>query len=196
MKKQLRILGVVGSPRHGGNTDILVDETLRGASEAGAITEKVFLPELQIGACRACQSCWSTGRCFQKDDMPALLEKMEQSDVWVLGSPVYWSSPSAQFKLFLDRWFGQSKLVRFEGRRAIVAMPMGAGDAAQVSQIEQTLRGMFTTITSHMKMELFAMIFASSVWDAGKIREFPDTLATAYRAGQQAIQQPLKSVSS
>ena len=126
--------------------------------------------------------------------MPALLEKMEQSDVWVLGSPVYWSSVSAQFKLFLDRWFGQSKTVRFEGRRTIIAMPMEAHDPEEINQIERNLRGMFTTITDYMKMELFAMIFASSVLDAGKIREFPDTLAAAYRAGQQAVQLPLKSV--
>jgi len=196
MKQPLRMLGIVGSPRRGGNTDILIGEILRGANESGAITEKVFLPELQIGACRACQSCWNTGRCFQKDDMPALLEKMEQSNVWVLGSPVYWSSVSAQFKLFLDRWFGQSKTVRFEGRRTIVALSMGANDPDKIAQIEQNLGGMFTTITDHMKMEFFAMIFASSVWDVGKIREFPDTLAAAYRAGQQAVQQPLKSAAS
>ena len=193
MKKPLQILGIVGSPRRGGNTDMLVEETLRGAKDAGAMIEKVFLPELQIGACRACQSCLSTGRCVQRDDMPALLEKMERSDIWVLGSPVYWSSPSAQFKLFLDRWFGQSKIVRFEGRRTIITMPMETNNSEEISQIERNLSGMFTTITDYLKMELFAMIFASSVWEAGKIRAFPEKLAAAYRAGQQAVQQPLKS---
>ena len=196
MKQPLRMLGIVGSPRRGGNTDILVEETLRGAREAGAVTEKVFLPELRIGACRACQSCLSAGKCVQQDDMPALLEKMERSDVWVLGSPVYWSSVSAQFKLFLDRWFGQSKIVCFEGRRTIVAMPMEADNSEEISQIERNLSGMFTTITDYMKMELFAMIFAPSVWEAGKIREFPEKLAAAYRAGQQAVQQPLKPAAS
>jgi multimeric flavodoxin WrbA len=179
------ILGIVGSPRRGGNTEILVDEVLRGASETGASTAKVILSDLQIRPCRACQRCWDVGRCFQSDDMPALLNTMQQSDVWVLGTPVYWSSPSAYFKLFLDRWFGQSRIVTFKERRVILAIPMGASDPNKAQQIEQTMLGMFRTITGHMEMNLFASIVASGVWDPGKIREYPEKLAAAYRAGQE-----------
>jgi hypothetical protein len=80
-----RVLGIVGSPCRGGNTDILVDEVLAGAAEAGAQTEKVMLSKLDIRPCRACESCFETGKCVQKDDMPALLEKMDQSRVWGTG---------------------------------------------------------------------------------------------------------------
>lgn len=184
---QSQMLGIVGSPRRKGNTEVLVDEVLRGAAEAGAKTEKVILSELQINPCRACQYCWDAGHCFQNDDMPALLNKMQHSDVWVLGTPVYWSSPSAYFKLFLDRWFGQSRIVTFKGRRVILAIPMGASDPDKVRQLEQTMLGMFRMITGHMEMNLLTAIMASGVWDAGKIREHPDKLSAAYRAGQEAV---------
>jgi multimeric flavodoxin WrbA len=84
------VLGIVGSPRRGGNTETLVDEVLRGAEEAGALVEKVILSKLDIGPCRACDACQDTGECVQRDDMPALLEQMEHSQVWVLGTPIYW----------------------------------------------------------------------------------------------------------
>ena len=74
-----RVLGIVGSPRRGGNTEILVGEALRGAEEAGALTEKVILSRLDIGPCQACDACGKAGQCVQQDDMPALLEKMEKS---------------------------------------------------------------------------------------------------------------------
>jgi multimeric flavodoxin WrbA len=101
---RLQVLGIVGSPRKGGNTETLIDAVLSGAQEAGAWTEKVLLRDLEIGPCRACDACQRTGMCVQEDDMPALLEKMKHSSVWVLGTPVYWWGPTAQFKAFLDRW--------------------------------------------------------------------------------------------
>jgi multimeric flavodoxin WrbA len=72
----LRALGIVGSPRKGGNTDILTDEALRGASEAGALTEKVYLVDLDIAPCDGCETCLTSGACVHDDDIDALLEKM------------------------------------------------------------------------------------------------------------------------
>jgi multimeric flavodoxin WrbA len=76
-----RILRIVGSPRRGGNTETLVNEALRGAEEAGALVEKVILSKPDIAPCRACDVCRKTGQCAQRDDMPALLEKMQRSQV-------------------------------------------------------------------------------------------------------------------
>jgi multimeric flavodoxin WrbA len=98
-----RVLGIVGSPRRGGNTETLVDEVLRGAKEAGAAVEKVILSELEIAPCLACDACLDTGKCVYQDDMTTLLERMRRSEIWVLGTPIYWWGPSAQFKTFLDR---------------------------------------------------------------------------------------------
>ena len=85
-----RVLGIVGSPRRGGNTEILVDTVLRGAEEAGALTEKVILNNLEIAPCQACDvACEETGECIQQDDMVKVVEQMQRSEIWVLGTPVY-----------------------------------------------------------------------------------------------------------
>ena len=97
------MLGIVGSPRKGSNTHILVERILEGAQSVGAEPKKITLSEIDIRPCRACDACAKTGKCVQKDDFAGLLEDMEKSDVWVLGTPVYWWGPTAQFKSFLDR---------------------------------------------------------------------------------------------
>ena len=63
--KTKRVIGFVGSPRKHGNTDILVDEILAGAKEAGATVEKVMLDELEIGPCKACYACRPGGQCIR-----------------------------------------------------------------------------------------------------------------------------------
>lgn len=97
------ILGIVGSPRKGGNTDILVSETLKGAGKQGARQEKIYLSDLQISPCKACAKCIDTGKCVIEDDFHIVLEKIKESDAIVLGSPVYCRTVTAQTKLLIDR---------------------------------------------------------------------------------------------
>jgi len=179
-----RVLGIVGSPRRGGNTEILVDEALRGAQEAGAQTEKVILSTLQIGPCRGCDACGKTGRCVQQDDLPALLERMEQSQVWVLGTPVYYWGPTAQFKAFVDRWYGAGKIVTFEGKRVILMIPLGSGDAHDARYTV----GMLEDALAWQKSDIVATVVAPGVFERGIVREHPDILAAARRAGREAIE--------
>jgi NAD(P)H-dependent FMN reductase len=161
-----RALGIVGSPRHGGNTEILVDEVLRGAQEVGAHIEKVILGKLDIAPCQACDRCINTGECVQRDDMPTLLEQMKHSQIWVLGTPVYWSGPTAQFKAFLDRWHGALR-VGFDQQRAVLVIPMGEPDTSYADCVVQTVR----TALAYLKVELFATILAPNVWDLSEVRE-------------------------
>lgn len=92
------VLVINGSPRAKGNSDLLCDEFIRGAVEAGCQAEKVSLREKEIRPCRACYSCFQTGICVQKDDMAELLEKAERADVLVLASPTYFLTMSGQMK--------------------------------------------------------------------------------------------------
>lgn len=179
-----QVLGIVGSPRRGGNTEILVDEALRGAEEAGALTEKVILSELDIGPCRGCDACGKTGVCVQQDDLPALLKRMEQSQVWVLGTPVYYWGPTAQFKAFVDRWYGAGKIVEFEDRRVILVIPLGSSDAHDACH---TI-GMLEDALAWQKSDLVATVVAPGVFERGAVRERPELLAAARRAGRRAIE--------
>lgn len=101
MSKKVLILS--GSPRKGGNSDLLCDEFARGAAEAGHDVEKVRVAEKKIDFCRACYGCRNTGKCVIKDDMAELLDKMVAADVLVLASPVYFYSIDAQLKTVIDR---------------------------------------------------------------------------------------------
>jgi multimeric flavodoxin WrbA len=180
-----RVLGIVGSPRRGGNTETLVDEVLAGAAEAGALTEKVMVNKLNIGPCRACDACGKMGKCVQQDDMHALLEQMEQSQVWVLGTPVYYWGPTAQFKAFVDRWYGAGQVVEFEGRRVILTIPLGSGDARDA----QHTVGMLKDALAWQKSKLFATILAPGVMERGVVRDHPGILAAARRAGREAVEE-------
>ena len=102
MSKKVLILS--GSPRKGGNSDLLCDEFMRGAINSGNSVEKVNIAEKNIGYCRGCYYCEkSGGKCIIKDDMAEVLQKMIDADVIVLSSPVYFYSIDAQLKAVIDR---------------------------------------------------------------------------------------------
>lgn len=97
------VLIISASPRKCGNSDLLCDQFMQGAEEAGHKVEKVFLRDKKIGYCVACYGCRETERCVQKDDMNELLEKLLAADTIVLATPVYFYSMDAQLKTFIDR---------------------------------------------------------------------------------------------
>ena len=186
MKLTERALGIVGSPRRGGNTEVLVDEILSGAAEAGAEVEKVILSELDIAPCDACLACEETGQCTIGDDMDALFERMARSNVWVLGTPVFWWGPSAQFKQFIDRWYAkihraQDKAL-FEGRRVILAIPMGDSDPETARHIV----GMMTDALHYVGATFDATVLAAGVNDPGQVRHDAQVMAKARDAGRRA----------
>ena len=102
MSKKVLILS--GSPRKGGNSDLLCDEFLRGAQESGNQVEKVFLRSKKVAPCNACYYCKNSGgKCAIPDDMAEILDKMQAADVIVMASPVYFYSIGAQMKAVIDR---------------------------------------------------------------------------------------------
>lgn len=101
MSKHVLILS--GSPRKGGNSDLLCDEFLRGATDAGHTVEKIFIRQQHIGYCNACYACKNSGVCVQKDGMADVLDRMRWADVIVMASPVYFYAIDAQMKAVIDR---------------------------------------------------------------------------------------------
>ncbi len=102
-KMKKKVLMISGSPRKGGNSEILLGQFEKGAREAGNEVEKVDLREKKIAPCMACYGCRGTKTCVQKDDMGELLEKMVEADVLVLATPVYFYSMDGQLKTMIDR---------------------------------------------------------------------------------------------
>lgn len=176
------VLGIVGSPRRGGNTEILVDEVLKGAEESGALIEKIILNELNIKPCQACNSCYKTGKCIQNDDMIPLQEKMKESKVWVLGTPIYWWGPTAQFKAFLDRWYSPIH-EEFKDKQVILVIPLEGGH----EKYARHTVGIFTDVLQYLSMHLFETILAPGVGRRGEVRKRDEIIKKAYKAGLEII---------
>jgi multimeric flavodoxin WrbA len=101
----MKMLGIIGSPRKNGNTEILMNEVLKVAREAGFETQMFLMSEKKVAPCDACGTCFEVGDCVVQDDMQELYSMMEQADGIVFGSPVYFGSVSAQMKAIMDRMF-------------------------------------------------------------------------------------------
>jgi len=100
----MRVLGILGSPRVGGNSDILLDRALAGAKDAGAEVEKIILCQKKISGCLNCEKCNETGICVIKDDMPEIHKKILEADALIHSVPLYFWAMTSQMKAYLDRW--------------------------------------------------------------------------------------------
>lgn len=104
-EESMRVLGISGSPRKEGNTEILLQETLREAAQAGCETELFSMASRQVAPCDGCGACFKTGGCVIQDDMQELYAMLERADAVVFGCPVYFGGVSAQMKAIMDRTF-------------------------------------------------------------------------------------------
>ena len=100
----MTVLGIQGSPRKNGNTQILVEKVLVGARDAGAETRMLQLGEMTIGECDGCHACWQGKECPKDDDMNGVYAMIADADAFVFGTPVHWYGPTALMKAFLDRF--------------------------------------------------------------------------------------------
>jgi len=100
----MKLLGILGSPRVGGNSDVLLSRAPAGAKEAGADVKKIILDRKHIAGCKDCKKCNKTGVCAIKDDMAAISEHILDAHAVIHSCPVYFWSMTSQMKAYLDRW--------------------------------------------------------------------------------------------
>jgi len=178
----MKILGIMGSPRIGGNTDVLVDHALAGAKAAGADVEKIVLDQLEINPCRDCEGCAEDGDCAQADDMIALYDKIWEADGIILATPIYWWGPTAQIKAFLDRWYAIARdatVHRLAGKRVALIFAFGDTDPSTADPAN----AMFTHSLNYLKMPIVGRVLASA-WKRGDIYNSPEKLDEAHQLGQ------------
>lgn len=97
------ILGLLGSPRHKGNTEILFERALQGARDGGARVESFRISEYDLNPCDDCDRCMAEGFCQLEDDMQLFYPKLKSCDALILASPIYFWGVTAQAKIFIDR---------------------------------------------------------------------------------------------
>lgn len=176
MSKKVLILS--GSPRKGGNSDLLCDEFAKGAAEAGHDVEKVRVAEKNIGYCRACYGCRGTGKCVIRDDMAELLDKMVAADVLVLASPVYFYSVDAQLKALIDRC-----LARFMDMKNKELYYIATAGDTERSGLETTLacfHGFADCLPGAKEM---GTVYGAGVYELGAVRVTP-MMQEAYNMGK------------
>jgi multimeric flavodoxin WrbA len=112
----MKALGIVGSPRKGGNTEIITAHCLKAIAEEGIDTELVRLAGLDIKGCNACGYCHKNDGCSIEDDMQPVYEKMVAADALVIATPVYYGSATSLVKALLERAGFMSRKIRFAGK--------------------------------------------------------------------------------
>jgi len=131
-KTEKQVLVLLGSPRKKGNSTSLAAQIIKGAESTGAAVETIYLHGKNIAACQACYACQKPDSkgCAIDDDMQPIYRRLIEADCWVIASPVYWFTMSAQTKLFLDRCFALPAYQKdaFAGKRIAVAMSYGDAD--------------------------------------------------------------------
>ncbi|MGD0644594.1 MAG: flavodoxin family protein [Candidatus Bathyarchaeia archaeon] len=175
----MNVIGLIGSPRRGSNTDLLVSTVLDGASTSNHTVNKIYLYEVDIAPCVDCKACKrSVYKCALRDGMQLLYPKLEEADVIVFGTPLYWYGPTAKMKLFIDRlrpFVGSKKL---KGKKAIVVVPSEEGPGAC-----DFIVGMFGLSFKYLEMDLVGKLLVKAS-EKAEVREQPEMLAKAFALGK------------
>ncbi len=191
------ILGIAASPRRQGNSECLLDAALEGADANNNRIEKLIISDLRIEPCRACDSCFS-GKCIIRDDMDYILPRLEQADVIIVASPIYFYGLTGQLKLLIDRsqviWNRTRRLEQtdiqtpFSGQGALIAVGATKGKKLFKGAI-LTIKCFFKVLHKEYKHE----ILVTGVNELGAIDKHPQKIKAAYQLGWNLAQAPKNS---
>jgi multimeric flavodoxin WrbA len=180
----------MGSPRIGGNTDLLLDKALMGAEGQGAEIEKLTVDRLNISPCREYYGCLKDGNCVIRDDMDDIYPKLVEADIVIVASPIFFYSLSAQLKAVIDRcqalWARRYVLKQAPpdpGRKgAFIGVGATKGRQLFDSSI-LTLKYFFKAVGVDYADELLVR----GVDKKGEIKEHPTGLPDAFEMGKRLV---------
>jgi multimeric flavodoxin WrbA len=187
MIKQAMIF--VGSPRKNGNCAALAEQAATGVRDGGGKADVIFLHELGMDPCNACDACQTaTGTdCIIDDELTSLLPRLRQADALLLASPIYWFTFSAQTKLFIDRAF---YALNGPQGHALKGKPLGLlmtyGDVDPFASGAVNALRSFQDICRFIEAPVAGMVYGTAN-SAGDVKKQPDLLEQAYKLGQKLI---------
>ena len=192
MGYKLQVLGVGGSPRKNGNSDLMLQEVLKGAEDEGLTTETVFLRDYQFSSCVGCEACRTAKACTRLlDGMQLLYPKIIEARGLVLASPAHNYNVSALMKAFIDRLYqfyefttdhprAFSSRLAGQGRKSVVA---AVAEQLEEKDMGFTMDGMRLPLEA-LGFELVDRVSALGHFHKGKVAEDPRTLQACFKAGQ------------
>jgi multimeric flavodoxin WrbA len=195
----MKVLGILGSPRRKGNSEILLKAFLQGAAEAGANVEEILLRDYKISPCQEIYHCFKHGTCPIKDDMQGLYDKLVEAEVVALASPIFFYSVSAQTKAMIDR------TQALWARRYVTKQDFPGGNRQGVLLCTGATKGRLLFVGARLVGRYFfdainvryaAEILVRGVDEKGAIKEKPEVLDQARelgrRLGQGEVLGPIK----
>lgn len=183
----MKVLGIMGSPRIKGNTDLLLDEALKGAKSQQAEVEKIIVDKLKITPCREYYGCVKDGNCVIRDDMDDIYPKLLEADGIIVASPMFFYGLSAQLKALIDR------CQVFWARRYILknlpdSVKKGVFIAVGATQGKQLFDGSILTVKYFFHVfgvEYVDELLVRGVDKRGEIKKHPTALSDAFELGSR-----------
>jgi multimeric flavodoxin WrbA len=199
----MKALGINGSPVKGGNIDILIKEVIRGIREKGSkkkgAEDKIFyLDNLKIMPCKSCgKAPAEPDLCLYHDDMDLVYPQLLSSNYFILGSPVYFDSVSAQMKLFIDRCNcfrpltkNQDGKYHFKTQERFLSTPrkgiiiLAGGKRQRFDLALSVIKGFF----KWTDIEFFDQIlYSHDDWKKGGVKKEKEVLEKAFETGQKIV---------
>jgi multimeric flavodoxin WrbA len=189
----MKVLGILGSPRKGGNTELLLEEALKGAEAEGAEIERLRLTDYNIIPCKECLACYKDGNCIILDDMAKIYPKLLEADVILLASPIFFYGVTAWAKALIDRcqalWSRKYQLkdpsYGKEGRKRKGFFISVGGTKGQ-----KTFEGAILTAKYFfdvLNAEYAGELVLREVDARGDVLKHPEALQQAYEAGRKLV---------
>ncbi len=192
MSTNVKTIAFLGSPRKDGNTDLLLQEAIKGIESAGLTVKTFRLNLMNIRPCQNCGGCDETGECIIKDDMEEIYREIRTADRFILASPIFFFALSAQSKAMIDRcqsfWCEKYLLKRPlpagpYGRKGLLLLAGGMKKEIGLQCAEATAKAFFRTISvpEHSTLSYLGI-------DAkGAILERHNALKEAFEAGEKLV---------
>jgi multimeric flavodoxin WrbA len=180
-KMSKNVLVLSSSPRRNGNSDLLCDQFISGAQEAGHHAEKIFLKDKEINYCTGCGTCIDKGKsCPQKDDMAEVLDKMIAADVIVMATPVYFYTMCAQMKTLIDRTC--ARYTEISNKEFYFIVTAADNSKPAMKRTLEEFRG-FTSCLDGPKEK--GVIYGTGAWNKGEIKK-SEAMNLASEMGKKA----------
>ena len=191
----MKVLGIYGSPRKGGNTDQLLDQALEGARAAGAETAAVYARDLTMRGCIECGGCDETGKCVLDDDMQSVYPRLYESDAIIMATPIFFYNVTSQLKAVIDRsqaaWAKQriekpgKRRKHYEGGKGyLIAVAASKGERL-FDCAEITARYFFDALDMGYEDGLFLR----QLEKGSDVQRRPEALTQAFELGKRAALQ-------
>jgi multimeric flavodoxin WrbA len=181
----------MGSPRLKGNTDLLLDEALKGAQSRQAEVEKLIVDKMKITPCKEYYACLKDGNCVMRDDMDTIIPRLIEADGIIVASPMFFYGVTAQLKALIDRC--QALWVR---RNVLKNLPdakkKGAFIGVGATRGKQLFDGSILVVKYFFQAfgaEYTDELLVRGVDKRGEIKEHPDLLKEAFALGERLAQQ-------